>query len=382
MKTLLFHDAFLTRGWAEHMNLEIANILSADIATAIWSDFTYIPEQMGYHGKIHELYPEYKKWLLWFLKMKWKFYNCEEITQKYDTVILSNETITAIHGLWEWVQSVYYAYSLSRHFFDQRKEFKKTLHPWLRWLFEVGAFIYRQIYVYELKKVNLIITNSTQNKEILEKWTKRKDIQVLHPPVNTLRYHPPKVKKPFEFEEHNNMQSIISKEIPEYYISFSQLSEAKRVKSIIHAFVHMPEKNLVVLFGEYDSQKNECMQVARGANNIFFHENVDDFILPEYIGWAIASISIGRNEDFWMVAIESMACGIPVISVNEWWYKESIIHEKTGILLKPEFWVYDLIEAINEMTPEKAASMKWDCVSRAANFSLDTFAVKLKEYFI
>lgn len=364
------------------MNLEIANILSADIATAYWSEHCFVPEQMGYHGKIHEVYPEFKKWVIGFLKMKWKFYNSEEITEKYDTVLLSNEAITAIHKLAPWTKSVYYAHSLARHLFDQKDDYKKKLHPWLRGAYEVGAFILRLIYISELKKVNIIITNSLNNKALLEKWTKRTDIQLLHPPVNMLRFHPQKIKKPFVFAEHNNMQSKIDREIHQYYISFSRLTEAKRVTSIIHAFIHMPEKNLVVLYWEHDTQKNECMELARGANNIFFRNITDDFLLPEVIWWAIASISVSKNEDFGMVAIESMACWIPVIAVNEGGYKETIVHEKTGILLKSEFGLYDLIGAVNEMTPEMALSMKDDCVSVASRFSLDSFAVKLQEYFV
>lgn len=39
-----------------------------------------------------------------------------------------------------------------------------------------------------------------------------------------------------------------------------------------------------------------------------------------------------RFEPFGMIALESMACGTPVISLNEGGPKESIIHEETGFL--------------------------------------------------
>jgi glycosyltransferase involved in cell wall biosynthesis len=39
--------------------------------------------------------------------------------------------------------------------------------------------------------------------------------------------------------------------------------------------------------------------------------------LPHIISGAIASICVSQNEDFGMVAIESMACGVPVIAVDE-----------------------------------------------------------------
>lgn len=45
-KTLIFHDEFTTRSGAERMNISMANILFADIATAIWSKNCYDPKSL------------------------------------------------------------------------------------------------------------------------------------------------------------------------------------------------------------------------------------------------------------------------------------------------------------------------------------------------
>lgn len=47
-KTLLIHDTFLMKGGAERMNIEIAKILDADIATSIWDDDCYDPEEFDF----------------------------------------------------------------------------------------------------------------------------------------------------------------------------------------------------------------------------------------------------------------------------------------------------------------------------------------------
>lgn len=39
------------------------------------------------------------------------------------------------------------------------------------------------------------------------------------------------------------------------------------------------------------------------------------------------------DEDFGMSPVESMACGTPVIGVADGGLKETIVHEKTGVLL-------------------------------------------------
>ena len=162
-----------------------------------------------------------------------------------------------------------------------------------------------------------ILTNSHINKDWLTKWSKRDDIEVLYPPVNTLKFRPTKEKAPLIVEEHNNVESIIQKEIHDYYISTSRLKKNKRIERIIHAFIHMPDKNLVVLYNPHDSEKQQLMQMASGYNNIYFHYEPNDLRMSQIIASSIASISLAQDENFSMVSIESMACGIPMISTND-----------------------------------------------------------------
>jgi glycosyltransferase involved in cell wall biosynthesis len=95
------------------------------------------------------------------------------------------------------------------------------------------------------------------------------------------------------------------------------LTHAKRIDTIIQAFQQIPEKDIVILYGEQDSQKDEFMRLAADYPNIIFYELSDNNHLPQIISGAIASICVSQDEDFGMVAIESMACGVPVIAVDE-----------------------------------------------------------------
>jgi glycosyltransferase involved in cell wall biosynthesis len=86
------------------------------------------------------------------------------------------------------------------------------------------------------------------------------------------------------------------------------------------------------------------------------------------------------DEDFWMSPVESMASWKPVIWVNEWWLKETIIDGKTWILIPRDFILDDLIQAIESLDKKKALSMKNDCEKRAYDFSIETFQKQLQEY--
>lgn len=244
--------------------------------------------------------------------------------------------------------------------------------------FAIAVWFLRLLYLYELKKIDIILTNSVLNQQRLMAWTGKDNIRVLYPPVNMLRFRPVKEKLPYIIQEHNNVESTIEKEIKDYYVSFARLTAPKRIDRIIHAFIHMPDKNLIILYGPHDTEKESLMRMAMGANNIFFLNEPRDMKMAGIVASAVASVAVSKNEDFGMVAIESMSCGIPVIAVDEGGYQETIIDKKTGTLLPPDFTVYQLMEAVKEMTPEKALSMKEDCIAQAHKFSIESFSVNLK----
>jgi glycosyltransferase involved in cell wall biosynthesis len=81
------------------------------------------------------------------------------------------------------------------------------------------------------------------------------------------------------------------------------------------------------------------------------------------------------DEDFGMSPVESMACGTPVIGVNDGWLKESIIDGKTGFLIHPRCEPADIIEAVKKIQTLPDTSL--DCIRRAHDFSLESFKKQL-----
>jgi hypothetical protein len=88
-KTLLLHDTFLKRGETERMNISLATIYKGDIATSIYSTNCYDPEDLGYHGKIIEVFREYHTGWLGWIRMKLSFLMSWKIIRDYDRLILS-----------------------------------------------------------------------------------------------------------------------------------------------------------------------------------------------------------------------------------------------------------------------------------------------------
>lgn len=63
--------------------------------------------------------------------------------------------------------------------------------------------------------------------------------------------------------------------------------------------------------------KDEILKKIVGQNNIRAIESPNDDDLISLIQGATATIYIPIDEDFGMSPVESMACGTPVIGVNE-----------------------------------------------------------------
>ncbi|MBU1885936.1 glycosyltransferase family 4 protein [Patescibacteria group bacterium] len=48
---------------------------------------------------------------------------------------------------------------------------------------------------------------------------------------------------------------------------------------------------------------------------------------------SVATLCLSHHEPFGLIALESMACGTPVIAIKEGGYKETVIHKQTGLLI-------------------------------------------------
>lgn len=282
--------------------------------------------------------------------MKWSFFR-SRFVRAYSRVFFSNEAITAIRNIQPGTKTYYYAHSLSRHLFDQKWQYFAKARWYEKPIFLLLSFFLKHLYISDLRRADIIFTNSHANQENIRAWIGREAI-FLPPPVDTHLFHP--------YASEEIQDSSLPLAPKSYFLSFSRLTHAKRVDQIIEVAKTLPEQDFLILYGPEDSQKDEFIALGSGYPNIYFFTLQDNDELPRFISGAIASIAVSRNEDFGMVAIESMACGVPVIAVDEGGYRESVIHGETGFLVPihdDTLKQSDLRDALTRMTPEVAASL-------------------------
>jgi glycosyltransferase involved in cell wall biosynthesis len=83
---------------------------------------------------------------------------------------------------------------------------------------------------------------------------------------------------------------------------------------------------------------------------VVFRENgaslTDDELVKIY-NQSKVMIALNYNEPFGLIPLETMACGTPVIAVDEGGYRESVINRKTGFLIsRNSNELYDKIEIV------------------------------------
>tara|TARA_Y100000310_G_scaffold299526_1_gene334456 strand:- start:842 stop:1948 length:1107 start_codon:yes stop_codon:yes gene_type:complete len=204
----------------------------------------------------------------------------------------------------------------------------------------------------DIMHVSKILGNSKNVKNRLANVypKKTKDIRVVFPSVNITRFRWSKQGA--------------------HYLSVSRLTGDKNVDKIIKAFHQLPGKKLVVV-GD-GPQRPALERLAKNHKNIQLLGFVSEKKLQDLYGTAIATISATDLEDFGMGPIESMSAGKPAIAVNAAGFKETILPNKTGVLI-PSSAPEHIAQAVRSLTPEKAKRMRKACEARAKEFSNEVY---------
>ncbi len=225
----------------------------------------------------------------------------------------------------------------------------------------LGCKVFRYLYERDLKNIDLIITNSKNTQKRIKEYLGYES-QVLYPPVDRKRFV-------WLWQKW-------------YFLSFARLADAKRVDRVVTAFTQLPEEKLVVIYGKNDPQREKIFEIGKWYPNIEFITLDNNDMLYEYIWNARATIYIPIDEDFGMSPVESMSAGKPVLWVDEWWLKETIIHKKTWYVIDAKADIDHIIAWVKYLNPERCLAMKEDSEMQSDTFWLEAFEKELKNIIL
>lgn len=289
------------------------------------------------------------------LKVGHCFKRATAYLQPYEKVIFSGSSAPLASHLRTSGGCVMYCHTPPRFIYDLKKHYLSNVPTWQRFLLKGLIYYFRPQYETAIDKMDLIIANSVNVQGRIKKYLGKESI-VIHPPCDTARYK--------------------WLGLGDYYLSTARLEPYKRVDHIVKAFIDMPDKQLIVASG--GSQFDYLKELAQGCSNIKFTGWCTEEQLSELVGNAIATLYIPLDEDFGMSPVESMAAGKPVIGINEGGVKETVVHKKTGILIKTENIEQRLVEAVNALDTQAAALLRRNCEERAKVFDSSIFFSKIE----
>jgi len=360
MKIAIFHNFLDNIGGAELVDLTLARELGADIYT------TNINKEkiakMGFStdnifsiGKVPINAPLKQELSYWRFRML-------NLKNKYDFYIIAGDW--AMAGANHNKPNFWYVYSPTREIWDLYKYTRNNTVRWfLRYLFDIWVFYRRILNKWDSKKVEKLFSISKVTQARVKKYLNRES-EIIYPPTET---------KKFYYNKNGG-----------YWLSVNRLITHKRIDLQLEAFSKLPGEKLIIV-GSYE-QSNHFLQYAEyckkiKSDNVEIKSWVSQEELINLYADCKGFITTSMDEDYGMNVVEAMASGKPVIAPNEGGYKETIINEKTGILID-NIDAGKLVVAIKKLGLEiekNPLEFKKACQGQAQKFDVSIFVEKIKK---
>jgi glycosyltransferase involved in cell wall biosynthesis len=360
MKIAIFHNFMDNIGGAEIVGLTLARELNADIYTTN-IDKSKI-KKLGFEnvriisiGNIPLNAPFRQQMALWkFRKL--------DLKSKYDFYIIDGDW--AMSGAVNNKPNIWYVHSPIREIWDLYTYTRQNDVPWYgKWLFDLWVLYNQKLNRQYVRDVGTLVCNSKNTQNRVKKYLHQK-ATVIHPPTEVSKY--------------------AYKKCEDYWLSVNRLIAHKRVQIQLKAFSKMPNKKLIIV-GSYEDSRH----FQKYAN--YIHEIkppnvevlswIEDSELIELYSNCIGFITTSIDEDFGMTVVEAMSSGKPVIAPNDGGYMETIIPNKTGILID-EIDEYKLIKAVNDIEKIGAETFKRECLKQAKKFDVNNFIKAIKNEIV
>jgi len=359
-KIAVIHDHLGWSGGGERTALIIADSLGADFITAHASDKTFLDYQKRFDKRLIVLSKKIVDLeVVRFFWLRWLFWKNRKILKKYDVLIASGQAAVEVVARYAKpsVLKILYNHTPPRRIYDLYEESRNNYKWFLRPMFSVFTKYWHWRYLKALSKIDLHIANSENIKKRIKYYTGYDVDAVIWPPILTGK---------FKYIEQGD-----------YFLSWARVDEQKRVDMIVEAFRKMPDKKLII--ASTGNRIEKVKALARGCDNIKIIGWVDDKSLFELVGRCQATIYIPVNEDAGMTHLEANSAGKTVLGVNEGGLKESIIDGVTGLLIKENPSVDDVVQAVKRMTPDWCKERRYSCESYAKKYDEQVFVKKIKE---
>jgi len=307
LKVAIVHDFLLRLGGAERVLAALAELYkNAPIYTLLydekttWKEFPHERIRPSGLQKLPRFIRNNHRYLIGMMPRALEAWDFSE----YDLVISSNTALS--HGIVtpSHTMHISYIHSPMRFAWDWTHEYLKNESLLKR---AAGALLLKKLRLwdqYASDRPDHLIANSRNIQRRIHKYYRR-DAAVVYPPVDIERFSPAKRRE-------------------NYFVMISNLTPYKRVDLAIYLFNKIGRR--LVIIG--DGPQRDFLKSIAGPN-IEFQGFLSDTESAAILSKAQALIFPGE-EDFGIVPVEAMACGVPVLALRRGGVQESVIEGVTG----------------------------------------------------
>jgi len=280
----------------------------------------------------------------------------------YDIVLSVNHCVAKGVVVPENVPHISYIFTPMRYAWDMSSEYFNRAHFSFFKRLAINIFLpyLRAWDYYSSKRPGEIAVISKFAGSRVRKYYKRDYERIIRPPVD--------------------IQKAMYDDKPgDYYVAIAPFEPNKYGDIIVEAAKYSGFR--LKLIGE-GSMKKRLQKSSKGFQNIEFLGRVSEKEKFKILSRAKGFITMG-TEDFGIAPVEAQACGVPVIGYNAGGVRETVINEKTGILLDTRT-KESLSKAIEDL--EIKMNMKYFdrkfIAKHAKQFSKEKYLDEIKEWVL
>jgi hypothetical protein len=104
------------------------------------------------------------------LKLKFAFLFKTGFLSEYDTVIFSGDSISAVRNCSYKQKKIYYCHTPPRYLYDLHELYVQKVPTLMRPIFKIACRVFRFMYERDIKKMDVILTNSKNTQARIEKF--------------------------------------------------------------------------------------------------------------------------------------------------------------------------------------------------------------------
>ncbi len=169
------------------------------------------------------------------------------------------------------------------------------------------------------------------------------------------------------------------------FITCARLSKFKNIDRIIKALTHIADDRVTLTVIGRGEEYGHLVQLAQTLNlqqRVTFLQTVSDNQMIHELRSSYGLIHAAEEEPFGLTPVEAMACGTPVIAMQNGGPAETVVHKTTGYLCanSHEDTIAQAITWLIEQEP-RTQMMSSACVQRAQLFTWESAATSLEDAF-